>query len=95
MNFVYSVSWKVYCKKSKKLIACVLEGDKPLTIKNRGRWWVFFGSTGFQRCDFNFEECKEYVIIESPKCGDEPEMPKRVVMGMYLDRIKTLEDLLK
>ena len=64
MNFVYSVSWKVYCKKSKKLIACVLEGDKPLTIKNRGRWWVFFGSTGFQRCDFNFEECKEYVIIE-------------------------------
>lgn len=95
MNRVYKVFWKIYWKKDKKLAAYILDEDSPLMIKSRGRWWIYFGTIGFQRSHFNFEECKEYVIIELKKYGNELEVPGRVLMGYGLDQIKEIGSLLE
>ena len=82
---------KIYRKDDNKLVFYIVSDKQPITVKNRGRWWIYYGTWGLMKCHFNFEFCDEYVIIDA----DREDKPHGLMGGVWFNYIKTLEDLLK
>lgn len=93
MMVLIKIYGKVVRKNTGKVEYFIITDKQPIKVKSRGRWWIYFGTFGFQMSAFRFDEYKEtlwYEVKHPYNC------PRDCLgYGWYKVGKKMLEDFLK